>query len=415
MDIAVDLLLAGMDSLWEYLSAHVLLCLIPAFFISGAFSALIPDKTIFKYMGKEQLRKSWTYFDRSLNTKTVKQKGEVDKTRTMTSQSPPSAVTWGDNTLVSKIVQLKMNGRSSSKSKIAIAYLFAATSGLVLEVCSCTILPLFAGIWKKGAGFGPAITFLFAGPGVTLLSTPLTATVIGPTFAIVKLLFSLVIAVAIGVTMELAFRDKREPTENDSGFVDTSETDETDTNRKTYQSGLFFFSLTMVMIFGTALIDLILKLALVSISSLFTAAFALAYYERSEVKNWMKETYQFFKMIFPILLVGVFISGVITPLVPQELIVGLAGTNSISGNLFAVLFGTIAYFPTLVEVPIAQMFLELGMHQGPLMAYLIADPAVSIQTLLVINRIIKPRRTIAYAVLIIVFSIIAGMTYGMFV
>ncbi|MHA1930405.1 MAG: permease, partial [Candidatus Thorarchaeota archaeon] len=353
MDIAIDLLLLGLESLWEYLSAHVLLCLIPAFFISGAFSALIPDKTIYKYMG-----------------------------------------------------------RSSSKSTIAIAYLFAATSGLVLEVCSCTILPLFAGIWKKGAGFGPAITFLFAGPGVTLLSTPLTAMVIGPTFAIVKLLLSLVIAVAIGVTMQLAFKDKKKPTENDSGLVDVIETDETDTKRKTYQSGLFFFSLTMVMIFGTAPIDLILKLALVGISSLFTIAFALAYYERSEVKSWMKETYRFFKMIFPILLVGVFISGLITPLVPQELIVGLAGTNSISGNLFAVLFGTIAYFPTLVEVPIAQMFLELGMHQGPLMAYLIADPAVSIQTLLVINKIIKPRRTIAYAVLIIVFSMVAGMIYG---
>ena len=117
-------------------------------------------------------------------------------------------------------------------------------------------------------------------------------------------------------------------------------------------------------------------------------------------------------MIFPILLVGVFISGAMKPLIPQELIAGYAGKNTLFANFIAVMFGTIAYFPTLVEVPIAQMFLELGMNKGPLMAYLIADPAVSIQTMLVVNRIIKPKKTIAYALLIIIFSSLAGYLYG---
>ena len=148
-DIIVLVLVSGMETLWEYLSAHVLLCLVPAFFISGAFSALIPTRTILKYMG--------------------------------------GSMGW---------------------KSLAIAYAFAAMSGLVLAVCSCTILPLFAGIWKKGAGFGPAITFLFAGPGITLLSTPLTATVIGPVFAVVKLILSIIISIAIGVSMELIFREK---------------------------------------------------------------------------------------------------------------------------------------------------------------------------------------------------------------
>ncbi|MFW9850440.1 MAG: permease [Candidatus Thorarchaeota archaeon] len=352
-DFIVQLLGSGFATLWDYLSAHVLLCLIPAFFISGAFAALIPSSTILKYMGGSAGRKS-----------------------------------------------------------IAVAYTFAAMSGLVLEVCSCTILPLFAGIWKKGAGFGPAITFLFAGPGITLLSTPLTAAVIDPAFAIIKLGLSIVISIAIGVTMELIFRERRtnEPT---SFTVPGEVANEGTKSRTTYQSTLFFSSLTMVMIFGTAPIDITLKLILVILSSFITAGVAARYYHRDELSAWMKETFKFIKMIFPILLVGVFISGLIQPVIPPELIVSLAGTNSLSGNIFAVLFGTIAYFPALVEVPIADMFLQLGMHPGPLMAYLIADPAVSIQTLLVVNKIMKLARTLTYGLLIMLFSIIAGLSFGM--
>ena len=352
-DIIAVLLGSGLAALWDYLSAHVLLCLVPAFFISGAFGALIPTSTIMKFMGA-----------------------------------------------------------SASRKKVTIAYAFAALSGLVLEVCSCTILPLFAGIWKKGAGFGPAITFLFAGPGITLLSTPLTAVVIGPEFAVVKLVLSIIIAIAIGVTMDLIFKEKRH--EPQSGLLLSSEEGHQDKKKPRLGQSLFFFAaLTMVMIFGTAPVDLTMKLILVGITSIITGIAALRFYDRSDLGAWMKETYRFVKMIFPILLVGVFISGLIQPLVPAELIVALAGTNSLSGNIFAVLFGTIAYFPTLVEVPIADMFLQLGMHHGPLMAYLIADPAISIQTLLVVNRIMKPRRTVAYGGLLMVFSIIAGLLYGM--
>jgi uncharacterized membrane protein YraQ (UPF0718 family) len=303
-------------------------------------------------------------------------------------------------------------GGSAGKKSLALAYTFAAMSGLVLEVCSCTILPLFAGIWKKGAGFGPAITFLFAGPGITLLSTPLTATVIGPEFAIIKLVLSIVISIAIGVSMELIFREKRTKEPTDLTIPGEVETD-TSKQRSRFQSALFFSSLTMVMIFGTAPIDIVLKIMLVSLSSIVTSGIAVKYYHRAEISAWMKETYKFIKMIFPILLVGVFISGLIQPVIPPELIVALAGTNSIAGNVFATLFGTIAYFPALVEVPIADMFLQLGMHPGPLMVYLLADPAVSIQTLLVVNKIMKPARTLMYGLLLIVFSIIAGLSYGM--
>ena len=347
-DIILRAVSSGMFTLFDYLSAHVLLCLIPAFFLSGAFSALIPNETILRFMG-------------------------------------------------------------SNKNKLqkAIAYIFAATSGLVLEVCSCTILPLFAGIWKKGSGFGPAITFLFAGPGITLLSTPLTAAVLGVDFAITKLIFSIVIAIAIGIAMELLFK-------KDVSNISIGKADKKMSLKKRgkLKPLLFFASLIMVMVFGTAPIDISLKILFVSISSVSVILFS-KYYKRSERVSWLKETWNFFKMIFPILLVGVFISGVLKEFIPQELVATYTGENTIMANLIAVLFGIIAYFPTLVEVPIAKMFMELGMSKGPMMAYLIADPAVSIQTLLVVSKIIKPKKTLAYALLIIFFSVITGFIYGM--
>ena len=340
------LLTSGIDTLIDYLTAHVLLCLIPAFFLSGAFNALIPSQTIINTMG-----------------------GAAKKT---------------------------------------LAYIFASTSGLIIEVCSCTILPLFAGIWKKGAGFGPAITFLFAGPGITLLSTPLTAQILGTRFAVIKLVLSIIMAILIGVAMELTFPDVTDPTKRD-GFVQTTTTGA----RTTKQTLTFFAALTLIMVAGTTPIALTYKLALVAFFTLITAILARRYYEPDEIHQWMRETYSFMKQIFPTLLLGVFLSGVIKPLIPQTLIADLAGQNTILANLAAALFGTIAYFPTLVEVPVAKMFLDLGMHEGPLMSYLLVDPGVSLQTLLVVNNIIKPKKTIMYAVYMLGIGVAMGYLYGL--
>ena len=350
MSLVNEMILSGIDTLVEYLTAHVLLCLIPAFFLSGAFNALIPSQTIFRYMGE-----------------------------------------------------------GGGGAKKGIAYIFASTSGLIIEVCSCTILPLFAGIWKKGAGFGPAIAFLFAGPGITLLSTPLTAAVLGTEFAVAKLALSIVMAIAIGIAMESTFKDIAHPEQR--GGLQTVKTEGT---RKTHQSFLFFSALTLIMIAGTAPFDLTLKLALVGLFSTLTVAFAFRYYNREELDSWIRETYNFMKMIFPVLLLGVFISGVIKPLIPQEIIANIAGQNTILANTIAALFGTVAYFPTLVEVPVAQMFMELGMHTGPLMSYLLVDPGVSLQTLLVVNTIMGPKKTFMYGVYMLGFGVLAGYLYGMF-
>ncbi len=166
---------------------------------------------------------------------------------------------------------------------------------------------------------------------------------------------------------------------------------------------------------GTAPLELNNKLLLVGLFSVITAILAKQYYDEDEIKSWLHETYEFFKMIFPILLIGVFLSGVIKPLIPQSLIAGIAGQNTILANFAAALFGVIAYFPTLVEVPVAKMFMDLGMHEGPLMSYLLVDPGISLQTLLVVNTIIKPRKTVMYAVYMLIFGVAAGYIYGLFV
>jgi hypothetical protein len=352
-EVLLEMTSSGVLSLIDYLTAHVLLCLVPAFFLSGAFNALISSSTIFKYMGY-----------------------------------------------------------SISPVKKGIAYIFAATSGLIIEVCSCTILPLFAGIWKKGAGFGPAIAFLFAGPGITLLSTPLTASVLGIQFAVVKLVISILMAIGVGLAMEFSYREMRSYEGEEGPFV--AELD-TNTNRKTYQAVLFFSSLILIMVSGTAPINLTSKIIWVGVFTVLTVFFAHRYYTSDELKVWMHETYNFIKLIFPVLLLGVFLSGAIKPLIPRELVASLAGQNTLVANIIGALFGLVTYFPTLLEVPVAETFLELGMHQGPLMSYLLVDPAVSLQTLLVVNAIIKPKKTVTYAVYMMMFGILAGYIYGMFV
>jgi uncharacterized membrane protein YraQ (UPF0718 family) len=140
---------------------------------------------------------------------------------------------------------------------------------------------------------------------------------------------------------------------------------------------------------------------------------AKAYLTEQEIANWLWETWKFVKQIFGLLIVGVFLAGVAKALIPEAWVENLAGRNTITANLIGVLFGVFMYFPTLVEVPIARMFLDLGMHRGPLLAYLIADPALSIQSIMVTGRILGNKKTLAYIVLVSLFSTLAGYIFGL--
>ncbi|MEM3374456.1 MAG: permease [Candidatus Woesearchaeota archaeon] len=335
----------GWLSLVDYLSAHVLMCLIPAFFIAGAINSLIGTNTILKYL--------------------------------------------------------------SGKTKKHLAYIIAGVGGFFLEVCSCTILPLFAGIWKKGAGLGIAVTLLYAGPSNNVVTLMMTGQRIGWQFAFFRLLFSISFAILIGLIMDFLFRNEKH--EKTDLIISESKL-----SLKGIKSKIFWVLLFSILIIGTAPIPNNIKTYSVLGLTLFEIILAFKWLTREERNAWWQETIKFTSDIIPLLLFGVFLAGMFTHFIPKEEFQKIAGQNTITSNLIAVAFGAIAYFPALVEVPIAENFMKLGMNKGPLMAYMLADPVLSLQGLLIISKMIGKKKTFIYLMLIVILTTSAGYLYGLF-
>ncbi|MCJ7703810.1 MAG: permease, partial [Anaerolineales bacterium] len=440
------LFFSGLGNLAAYLAAHVLLCLLPAFYIAGAMTALIPKETVTRYLG-----------------------------------------------------------RNTPKF---ISYPAAAAAGFLLAVCSCTVIPLFAGIHKKGAGLGPAITFLFVAPAVNLLALTYTGTVIGMDLAIARLVLSIAFGIGVGVIMAIIFRkdDAEHDKATDAMFSGQAAmrraalifllvlvallvvgTFQIDLLKQTYfqidlsipgvdrfqdflyqlvpfdpakgeegvmaQGALLIGMLVLIGLaswkgienifegfnpwtwISTGLVGLTLLIAALGVSPYaggltlsFTGKFmgvllstlTLAWMLKTqltedETRDFLWESWRFVKQIFPLLIVGVFAVGVIRVLIQPEWIESLAGRNTIFANFVGVVFGVFMYFPTLVEVPIAQMFLRLGMHRGPLLAYLISDPELSLQSILITASIIGRLKAWVYVFWVAIFSTLAGLIYGAWV
>ncbi len=446
LEFISQLFFSGIGNLAAYLAAHVLLCLLPAFYIAGAMTALIPKETVTRYLG-----------------------------------------------------------RNTPKF---ISYPAAAAAGFLLAVCSCTVIPLFAGIHKKGAGLGPAITFLFVAPAVNILALTYTGAVIGMDLAIARLVLSIAFGIGVGIIMALIFR--KEDAEHDKAtdlmfagqasmrksavifllilvvllIVGTFQIEILKTayfqldlplpgiNRfqetlfrlipfdpskgeegVTAQGALLIGLLVLIGLtawkglekihdgfntwtwISTSLVGLTLLIASITLNPsagatavLFTGKFfgvlisiillgwmIPTQLTEIEIRDFLWETWRFIKQIFPLLIIGVFAVGVIRELIKPEWIQAVAGQNSIFGNFVGVLFGVFMYFPTLVEVPIAQMFLSLGMHRGPLLAYLISDPELSLQSILITASIIGRLKAWVYVAWVSLFSTVAGLLYGAWV
>jgi len=336
--------LKGWLGLVDYLSAHVLFCLVPAFFIAGAINSLIDSQAILKYLG--------------------------------------------------------------GKTKKWLAYLIAVTAGFLIEVCSCTILPLFAGIWKKGAGLGIAITLLYAGPAFNIVTLIFTGQRIGWEFSIVRFVFSVSFAILVGLIMETVFGDGKE--EGNLQVV-TQGLDKLQ-GKKTFW---FWGTLVAILIIGTAPISSSLRYGLIFPLVMFQLLMTFSWLSGKKRSAWWDETIKFVTQIFPLLLVGVFLAATVSYFIPKEQFQALAGQNNLLTNFIAVMFGTLAYFPALVEVPIAENFMKLGMSKGPLMAYMLADPVLSLQGLLVIRKLIGTKKMLVYAGSIVVLTTLAGYVYGL--
>ena len=387
-----------------YAQEHVLLCLVPAFFIAGAIGVFISQASVMKYLG--------------------------------------------------------------AKANKVLAYGVASVSGTILAVCSCTVLPLFAGIYRMGAGLGPATAFLYSGPAINVLAIVLTARILGLKLGIARAVGAILFSIVIGLLMHLIFR--KEEIEKVNAQMTMPEPEGT---RLLWQTVVYFATMVAILVFAnwgkpsettglwhivynskwiiTSLASVVLavllvlwfglrwwKVVLAAIPTILLALlflhepmipFAAAVIglsvitstEQGESEEWFSTSWGFAKQILPLLLFGVLIAGALLGrpghegLIPSEWVSGLVGGNSLWANLFASVVGAFMYFATLTEVPILQGLIGSGMGNGPALALLLAGPALSLPNMLVIRSIMGTKKTIVFVLLVIVMATITGMLYGM--
>ena len=347
----------------EYARKHVLFCLVPAFFIAGAISVFISQAAVMKYFG--------------------------------------------------------------AQARKILAYSVASVSGTILAVCSCTVLPLFAGIYTRGAGIGPATAFLYSGPAINVLAIILTARILGWRFGLARAAGAVVFAVVIGLLMALLFRKEEERRAENVPMVMPDE----EKTRPLWQNGLYFLTMVLVLIFaawGKPSHPVGFWNAVYGVHWYLTLVFAmvltgvlLRWFVRDELSEWVSATWGFSKQILPLLFGGVLVAGFLmgrpdssSGLIPSEWIHRLVGGNSLGANLLASVAGALMYFATLTEVPILQGLLGSGMGKGPALALLLAGPALSLPNMLVIRSVIGTKKTLAYLALVVVMAATTGMLFG---
>ncbi|GAB6189248.1 permease [Marinitoga arctica] len=332
-------LINGFVMLHEYARQHVLLCLVPAFFIAGTISVFISKNAILKLLGPD--------------------------------------------------------------AKKIIAYPVAAISGGILAVCSCTILPLFGGIYKRGAGIGPAIAFLFTGPAINIAAIFLTGTVLGWELSFVRLFSTIISAIFIGVIMQFLFKEMGE-----GGF----EIPENENIPLKKTLAFLIFQLAF-LISGSLKLNLTLKIVLMLFFA-FGSIFLAFTFDKNIRKNYIYETWDFAKKILPYLFFGVFLAGIISSSLPENIVHNLLGGNTIFSNLFASVFGAFMYFATLTEVPIIQSLMKLGMGKGPALALFMAGYTLSLPNMIVLTKLLGKKKAFTYFILVIFFSTSWGIIYG---
>ena len=386
----------------SYAREHVILCLLPAFFIAGAIGVFLSQNSVMKYLGAE--------------------------------------------------------------AKKVVAYGVASVSGTILAVCSCTILPLFAGIYRMGAGLGPAVAFLYSGPAINVLAIILTARVLGLELGIARATGAIIFSVVIGLMMHLIFR-KEEAAKVKPAAMPTD-----DDARPLWQTAAYFACLIAILvfanwgrpssaegiwyaiysakwiltgIFSAGLATMLImwfqvqawKLALMAgavavFATAFPhapmAAFAVGVFglsvitatQEGEMHDWFDNSWFFAKQIMPILFAGVLVAGMLLGrpgyegLIPSAWVSSAVGGNSLSANFFASIAGALMYFATLTEVPILQGLIGAGMGKGPALALLLAGPAVSLPNMLVIRTVIGTKKTLVYVTLVVIMATISGVLYG---
>jgi len=347
-----------------YAREHVLLCLVPAFFIAGAISVFISQASVMRYFG--------------------------------------------------------------AKANKFLSYSVASVSGTILAVCSCTVLPLFAGIYKRGAGLGPAIAFLYSGPAINVLAIILTARILGWQLGLARAIGAVIFSVVIGLLMHLIFL-KEEKTRQVNGDFNADEVKE---SRSLIKTTLYFVSLIAILVFANwvkplegdkGLWTLIYqyKWWITGFSFISLTLMLVKWFKKDELKEWTSVTWTFALQILPLLLGGVLVSGFLLGrvghegIIPSRFVTSLVGGNSFFANFFSSIVAAFMYFATLTEVPILQGLMNAGMGKGPALALLLAGPALSLPSMLVLRSIMGTKKTVAYVGLVVVMATICGMVFGL--
>lgn len=352
--------------LQDYAQHHVILCLVPALFIAGAISCFVSQGSVMKYLGP-------------------------------TANKP-------------------------------LAYSVASVSGTILAVCSCTVLPLFAGIWTRGAGLGPASAFLYSGPAINVLAIILTARVLGAEIGVARASAAIGFSFIIGLLMHLIHRKeeraKAEEAKAAGGFI----LPEGEAERPLWKTVSYFAAMIGILVFANwsrpaapnAAWEALFAAKWIVTGVLLAALLVMLrlWFTRAELKQWVGSTWFFAKLILPLLFIGVLVSGVLLgrpgheALLPGVWIERAVGGNSVGANVFAAVAGALMYFATLTEVPILQGLLGSGMGRGPALALLLAGPALSLPSMLVIRSVVGTRKMLVFVSLVVVLSALAGLLYG---
>jgi len=359
-----DAIMEAFAMLQEYAREHILFCLVPAFFIAGAIAVFVNQAAVMKYFG--------------------------------------------------------------AKAKKWLSYSVASISGAVLAVCSCTVLPLFAGIYSRGAGIGPATAFLYSGPAINVLAIILTARILGWRMGLARALGAVVFAFVVGGLMAVIFRkDELKREEATYAVMPEMESEE----RKGWQQLSYFLAMVLILIFaawGKPEEPVGFWNAVYSIHWYLAGVFLLAlivmlvrWFQRDELRDWADSTWGFSKQILPLLFAGVIAAGFLmgrpesgAGIIPGKYISSLVGGNSLEANFLASIVGALTYFATLTEVPILEGLIGSGMGKGPALALLLAGPALSLPNILVIRSVIGTKKTLVFIGLVVIMATVTGMIFG---
>ncbi len=353
----------GFAMLGDYAREHVLLCLVPALFIAGAVSVFVRQDAVMRYLGA----------------------------------GAPKPMAYG----------------------------VASVSGAILAVCSCTVLPLFAGIFKRGAGLGPAVAFLYSGPGINILAIAMTARVLGPDLGVARAVGAISFSLIAGLLMAMIFRSSEEKRQEVFADAEVGELP-----RQLWQEIVYFGAMIGFLIFANwakPMGDMGFAMSVYQVKWWLSGGFlaltlytSFAWFSTEERKEWLESTWTFTKQIIPLLLGGVLLAGFLlgrpgldAGIIPDHYIADLVGGNSLGANFFAAISGAFMYFATLTEVPILQGLIGSGMGKGPALSLLLAGPALSLPSMIVLRQIMGTKMMVTYVCIVVVLSTFVGYVFGM--